>query len=85
MLDIGYAKEQNNVVMDKNSRDPVHCWLVLVKAFQSASKYLYAILGETGIDDTDFRTRSALKQRAFTGEYDRAKGPPYAWLDQYGR
>ena len=46
--------------MDKNSRDPVHCWLVLVKAFQAASKYLYAGLAETGIDDTDFRILEAL-------------------------
>ncbi len=46
--------------MDKNSRDPVHSWLVLVKAFQSATKYLYAGLEETGIDDTDFRILEAL-------------------------
>ena len=46
--------------MDKISRDPVHCWLVLVKAFQAASKYLYAGLEETGIDDTDFRILEAL-------------------------
>jgi MarR family 2-MHQ and catechol resistance regulon transcriptional repressor len=46
--------------MDKISRDPVHGWLVLVKAFQAASKYLYAGLAETGIDDTDFRILEAL-------------------------
>ena len=46
--------------MDKTSRDPVHCWLVLVKTFQAASKYLYAGLAETGIDDTDFRILEAL-------------------------
>jgi MarR family 2-MHQ and catechol resistance regulon transcriptional repressor len=46
--------------MNKSSRDPVHCWLVLVKAFQAASKYLYAGLEETGIDDTDFRILEAL-------------------------
>jgi MarR family 2-MHQ and catechol resistance regulon transcriptional repressor len=46
--------------MHKTSRDPVHCWLVLVKAFQAASKYLYAGLAETGIDDTDFRILEAL-------------------------
>src|SRR5258708_27234706 len=46
--------------MDKNSRDPVHCWLVLVKTLQAASKYLYAGLAETGIDDTDFRIVEAL-------------------------
>ena len=60
MLDIGYIKEQNSLVMDKTSRDPVHCWLVLLKAFQAASKYLYAGLEETGIDDTDFRILEAL-------------------------
>ncbi len=59
-MDIGYAKGQNSLVMDKNSRDPVHCWLVLGKAFQAASKYLYAGLEETGIDNTDFRILEAL-------------------------
>jgi len=60
LLDIGYIKGQNRLVMDKTSRDPIHCWLVLVKAFQAASKYLYAGLAETGIDDTDFRILEAL-------------------------
>jgi MarR family 2-MHQ and catechol resistance regulon transcriptional repressor len=60
VLDIGYIKGQNSFVMDKTSRDPVHCWLILVKAFQAASKYLYAGLAETGIDDTDFRILEAL-------------------------
>ena len=46
--------------MSKNSRDPVHCWLVLGKAFHAAAKYLYAGLRETGIDDTDFRILEAL-------------------------
>jgi MarR family transcriptional regulator, 2-MHQ and catechol-resistance regulon repressor len=46
--------------MDKNSRDPVHCWLVLGKAFHAAAKYLHAGLQETGIDDTDFRILEAL-------------------------
>ena len=46
--------------MDKISRDPVHCWLILRKAFQAAVKYLYAGLEETGIDDTDFRILEAL-------------------------
>jgi MarR family 2-MHQ and catechol resistance regulon transcriptional repressor len=46
--------------MSKNARDPVHCWLILVKAFQTAAKYLYAGLQETGIDDTDFRILEAL-------------------------
>ena len=46
--------------MDKKSRDPVHCWLILLKAFRAASKYLYAGLDETGIDDTDFRILEVL-------------------------
>jgi MarR family transcriptional regulator, 2-MHQ and catechol-resistance regulon repressor len=46
--------------MSKNSRDPVHCWLILGKAFQAAAKYLYAGLEETGIDDTDFRILEVL-------------------------
>ena len=48
------------VVMKKNSADPVHCWLVWMKAFQAAAKYLYAGLQETGLDDTDFRILEAL-------------------------
>src|ERR1700720_723444 len=60
LLDIGYTKCQNSVAMDKNSRDPVHCWLVWGKAFHTAAKYLYAGLEETGIDDTDFRILEAL-------------------------
>jgi len=59
-LDIGYTKCQNSFVMDKNSRDPVHCWLVLGKTFHAGAKYLYAGLQETGIDDTDFRILEAL-------------------------
>src|SRR3979490_2840111 len=50
--------------MDKNSRDAVHCWLVLGKAFQAASKYLYAGLEEMGIDDTDSRILAALLKKA---------------------
>ena len=46
--------------MTKNSQDPIHCWLVLMKAFHAAAKYLYAGLDETGIDDTDFRILEVL-------------------------
>jgi MarR family 2-MHQ and catechol resistance regulon transcriptional repressor len=60
VLDIGYIKEQNSFDMDKNSRDPIHCWLVLMKAFHATAKYLYAGLEETGIDDTDFRILEVL-------------------------
>jgi MarR family 2-MHQ and catechol resistance regulon transcriptional repressor len=38
----------------------VHCWLVLRKAFQAGSKYLYAGIQERRIDDTDFRILEAL-------------------------
>ena len=48
------------MVMKRNSADPVHCWLVWMKAFQAAAKYLYAGLEETGLDDTDFRILEAL-------------------------
>jgi MarR family 2-MHQ and catechol resistance regulon transcriptional repressor len=60
VLDIGYIKGENSFVMDKMSPDPVHCWLILTKAFQAAAKYLYAGLEETGVDDTDFRILEAL-------------------------
>ena len=46
--------------MKKDSADPVHCWLVWMKAFQAAAKYLYAGLQETGLDDTDSRILEAL-------------------------
>src|SRR6201997_5009477 len=46
--------------MANNSRDPVHCWLVLMKTFHAAGKYLYAGLEETGIDETDFRILEVL-------------------------
>jgi MarR family transcriptional regulator, 2-MHQ and catechol-resistance regulon repressor len=51
---------QTILVMEKSSRAPVHCWLVLGKAFHAAAKYLYAGLEETGIDDTDFRVLEVL-------------------------
>jgi MarR family 2-MHQ and catechol resistance regulon transcriptional repressor len=54
------VKEQNSFVMDKSSRDPVHCWLVWGKAFHATAKYLYAGLEATGIDDTDFRILEVL-------------------------
>src|SRR5690348_2179929 len=53
-------KLQNSFVMDRTSRDTVHCWLVLMKAFHAAAKYLYMGLEETGIDETDFRILEVL-------------------------
>src|SRR5260221_7081382 len=44
----------------KNFTGPVHCWLVWIKAYHAAAKYLYAGLQETGIDDTDFRILEVL-------------------------
>ena len=46
--------------MAKASHGPVHCWLILQKAFHAGAKYLYAGLAETGIDDTDFRILEVL-------------------------
>ncbi len=46
--------------MAKKSADAVHCWLVWMKAFQAASKHLYAELEETGLCDSDFRILEAL-------------------------
>ena len=51
---------QNSSIMARNSPDPVHCWLVLGKAFRAAAKYLYAGLEQTGIDHTDFRILEVL-------------------------
>jgi MarR family transcriptional regulator, 2-MHQ and catechol-resistance regulon repressor len=44
----------------KNFTGPVHCWLVWIRAYHAAAKYLYAGLRETGIDDTDFRILEVL-------------------------
>jgi MarR family 2-MHQ and catechol resistance regulon transcriptional repressor len=44
----------------KNYTGPVHCWLVWIRAYHAAAKYLYAGLQETGIDDTDFRILEVL-------------------------
>jgi MarR family 2-MHQ and catechol resistance regulon transcriptional repressor len=53
--------------MDKNSSKhsagAVHCWLVWMKAFQAAAKYLYAGLEDTGLCDSDFRILEALLNR----------------------
>jgi MarR family transcriptional regulator, 2-MHQ and catechol-resistance regulon repressor len=54
------GKGQNNFVMDKNSLAPAHAWVVWLKAFTAASKYLYAGLAETVLADIDFRILEAL-------------------------
>jgi hypothetical protein len=52
-------KGQDGFVMDKNSRDPIHCWLVLMKAFH-APRNIFMRTEETGIDETDFRVLEVL-------------------------
>jgi MarR family 2-MHQ and catechol resistance regulon transcriptional repressor len=54
------GQNSENLVMDKDSSAPVRCWLAWVKAFQAASKYLYAGIEETGLCDTDFLILEAL-------------------------
>ena len=49
--------------MAKNPADPVHCWLVWMKASQAVSRYLYAGLAKTGLCDSDFRILEALLNR----------------------
>lgn len=49
--------------MAKTSQDPIHCWLVLMKAFHAAAKYLYAGLEKTGIGETDFRILEVLLKK----------------------
>ena len=46
--------------MAKRPSDPVHCWLVWMKAHEAARDYLYRGIEETGISDTDFRVLEAL-------------------------
>jgi MarR family transcriptional regulator, 2-MHQ and catechol-resistance regulon repressor len=46
--------------MAKIPSNPVHCWLVWLKAHEAASDYLLKGIAETGISDTDFRVLEAL-------------------------
>src|SRR5580693_7100610 len=46
--------------MAKRSADPVHCWLVLMRAHEAAVGYLLRGIAETGISFTDFRILEAL-------------------------
>lgn len=46
--------------MAKKTPDPVHCWLVWLKAHEAAADYLRKGIAETGISDTDFRVLEAL-------------------------
>ena len=46
--------------MARPSADPVHCWLVWMRAHEAAVDYLLAGIEETGISFTDFRILEAL-------------------------
>ena len=46
--------------MAKRPSDPVHCWLVWIKALEAVSDYLNRGIAETDISDTDFRILEAL-------------------------
>jgi MarR family transcriptional regulator, 2-MHQ and catechol-resistance regulon repressor len=46
--------------MAKRSADPVHCWLVWMRAHEAAVGYLLRGIAETGISFTDFRILEAL-------------------------
>lgn len=46
--------------MTKKHPDPVHCWLVWMKAHEAAKDYLLGGIRETDISDTDFRVLEAL-------------------------
>jgi len=46
--------------MAKEPSDPVHGWLVWIKAHEAANDYLLKGIEETGISNTDFRVLEAL-------------------------
>jgi len=46
--------------MAKRPADPVHCWLVWIKAQEAAQDYLHRGIAETGISSMDFRVLEAL-------------------------
>ena len=57
--------------MKKRSADPIHVWLVLIKAFHAISRHGFAGIQDEGLGDSDFRVlRSASAQRHAPGEYD---------------
>jgi MarR family transcriptional regulator, 2-MHQ and catechol-resistance regulon repressor len=53
-------KKANLRDMAKRIPDPVHCWLVWLKAHEAVGDYLLRRVEETGISDTDFRVLEAL-------------------------
>src|SRR6516165_9198772 len=53
--------QQNWILfMKKDSPEPVHIWLVMMKAQQAIERFLLANLAETGLGDSDFRVLEAL-------------------------
>ena len=60
LVDNESEKAQHQRTMAKSPSDPVHCWLVWIKALEAVSDYLYRGIAETGISDTDFRVLEAL-------------------------
>jgi MarR family 2-MHQ and catechol resistance regulon transcriptional repressor len=46
--------------MKKSSSEPVHIWLVMLKAMQAIGKYAAESIQETGLGDSDFRVLEVL-------------------------
>ena len=46
--------------MKKSSPEPVHVWLVMVKAMQAIGRYAAESIQETGLGDSDFRVLEVL-------------------------
>ncbi|HEX4164791.1 MAG TPA: MarR family transcriptional regulator [Bryobacteraceae bacterium] len=46
--------------MKKSSPEPVHVWLVMMKAMQAIGKYAAAGIQESGLGDSDFRVLEVL-------------------------
>jgi MarR family 2-MHQ and catechol resistance regulon transcriptional repressor len=46
--------------MKKRSSDPIHVWLVLIKAFHAISKHAFVGIQREGLGDSDFRVLEVL-------------------------
>lgn len=44
----------------KKSPEPIHTWLIMLKAWQSMSRYLFPTLLEDGLGESDFRVLEVL-------------------------
>jgi MarR family 2-MHQ and catechol resistance regulon transcriptional repressor len=60
VVDNKSKEAQYKGLMAKRRSDPVHCWLIWLKAYEAAHDYLYRGVEETGISDTDFRVLEVL-------------------------